>query len=102
MKIFNDLEGENIFNMAIKSKNTKKIMKTMKGFNGMPKKEYNDIAESIPLKDLIEQKNNFVEPLIANSMVPAFSDRFEEIKSVFSMTDDETWYAESSQKSYDE
>ena len=91
-----------MFNIAIKSNNTKKIMKTMKGFNGMPKTEYKDIAKSIPLKNIVEQKNNFVEPLIANSMVPAISDRFEEIKGVFSMKDDETWYAESSQKRYDE
>ena len=79
MNICNDAEGENMFNHAIQSKNTKKIMGTMKGFNGMPKEEYNDIAEIIPLKNIIEQKNNYVEPLIANSMVPAISDRWEDI-----------------------
>ena len=79
MKIFNDAEGENMFNYAIKSNNTKNIMGTMLGFTGMPKEEYNEIAEFIPLKNIIEQKNNYVEPLIANAMIPAISDRCEDI-----------------------
>ena len=43
----------------------------------------------------MEQKNNFVEPIIANAMVPAISDRIEEIDKVYSMDDNEVRHAES-------
>ena len=61
----------------------------------MLKKEFIEIAEHIPLRYIMEQKNNYVEPIIANAMVPAISDRIEEIRSLYSMADNEIKIAES-------
>ena len=61
----------------------------------MLKKEFIEIAEHIPLRYIMEQKNNFVEPIIANAMVPAISDRIEDIDGVYSMADNEIRYARS-------
>ena len=74
----------------------------MKVLYELLKKEFKEIAEHIPLRYIMEQKNNFVEPIIANAMVPAISDRVEEIDGVFSMDDNEVRHAESAQKRYDE
>ena len=51
----------------------------MKGLSEIPKEDFTDIAEIISLKDIMKQKNNFVELLIADAMVPAISDRVESI-----------------------
>ena len=74
----------------------------MKVLFEMLKKDFIEIAEYIPLRYIMEQKNNFVEPIIANAMVPAISDRIEDIDGVYSMADNEVRYARSAQKRYDE
>ena len=53
MKIFADENGDNFFTLAIRSMNVKKILATMKFLSSISEEELSDIAEFLPLNDIL-------------------------------------------------
>ena len=101
MKIFADENGDNFFTLAIRSMNVKKILATMKFLSSISEEELSDIAEFLPLNDILSQRNGLVEPLIHNAMIPVNSIWYIEVPTVFNQPEDEIVYAESPQNTYD-
>ena len=70
MHFYNDSNGDNMFTLAIKTKNIKIIIEVMKYLCRLSIDKLNAAAGLISLKDIIKQNNVHVEPLIKDAMVP--------------------------------
>ena len=53
MQLFNDSNGNNLFTLAIESKDTKIILEAMKNLLQMDPEELANTLEILPLKDII-------------------------------------------------
>ena len=83
MYFFNDVNGDNMFTLAIKRKNINLILDVLKNLCQMSKDNLNAISKSIPLSELIKLNNTYIEPLLKYAMVKAISDKNQPLPTVF-------------------
>ena len=102
MEFFNDVNGWNLFTLAIIRNNVNMVLDVMKNLSIMLQSKLAPIQYLIPLKDIIRKNNAYVEPLIKDAMVPAISDRGSPPPSVYNQAEDKILYALSPQNRYND
>ena len=75
MPLLNDINGDNMFTLAIKGKNVRVILEVMKNLSQMAKDKLAAICAKISLLELMKKNNAYVVCFIKNAMVLAISDR---------------------------
>ena len=83
MTFLNDTNRRNIFTLAIERKNIKIILEVMKSLTLLPKDQIATACETIPLIEVMKQRNFYVVTLLKKAMVLAISDRGQPPPLVF-------------------
>ena len=73
MPIYNDIFNQNLFTLAKKRGDAKITFEVLKFMCSMPQEKLNELAPSIPVKDLIKSNDGSIETIIKNAMVRAVS-----------------------------
>ena len=91
----NDDSNHNIFTLAILRKNVRIILEVMKSLGSFSQEKIAEATKSIPILDVIEQNNIYIESFVKFAMVFARSDRGIIPPAIFKQKEDKVFYTQS-------